>query len=133
MLTGPTFHLEDDLGAVLTPGGVHLAPVGAAVLEAGAPQQQGGVAMGNLLGKDRSAASQLTPLVLVLVLVVVVFFFFGVSGVVVFVVIVTSLELVDGHALPEPLDGLLITRREAAGQQTLLQHHAGHCQVWNNM
>lgn len=98
----PTFHLENDLGSVLAPGGGHLTPVGAAVLEAGVPQQQGGVAVGHLLGEDGSAASQLTLLVLVLVLViiviVVVVFFFGVSAAIV-IVVVASLELVDGHVL----------------------------------
>lgn len=126
--TGPTFHLEDDLGAVLALGGGHQTPVGAAVLEAGALQQQAGVAVGHLLGEDGGAANQLILLVLVFMLVIV-FFFCGVSTA---IVVVALLELEDGHVLSEPLDGLLVARRETAGQQTLLRHHAGHRHIWNN-
>lgn len=128
-LMEPTFHLEDDLGAVLTLGGGHLTPVGAAVLEVGALQQQRGVALGHLLGEDGGAASQLTLLVFVFVLVIFFFLFFGVSAV---TVVVAPLELEHDHVLSQPPDGFLVARREAAGQQTFLRHHTGHRQVWNN-
>lgn len=133
MLTGPTFHLEDDPGVVPALRGGHLTPVGTPVLEAGVPQHQGGVAVGHQLGEDGASASQLTLLVLVFVLVVVFFsfFFFGVSAAIV-IVVVAPLELEDGHVLSEPLDGLPAGRREAAGEQTLLRHHAGHRHVCNN-
>lgn len=132
MLTGPTFHLEDDPGVVLAHRGGHLTLVGAPVLEAGVPQHQGGVAVGHQLGEDGASAGQLTPLVLVFALVLVFFFFFfGVSAAIV-IVVVPPLELEDGHVLSEPLDGLPAGRREAAGQQTLLRHHAGHHHVCNN-
>lgn len=136
-LAPPTFHLEDDLGAVLALGGGHLTPVGAAVLEAGAPQQQGGVTADHQLGQQRGAAGQRPALLLVLLLVFssfsVLLLLFGVSTAVVILMlmaVVAQLKLEDGNFLSEPLHGLPAGRREAAGQQTLLGQHAGHHHVY---